>query len=1340
MQDRHGLVAGVSRCLRGHPQGPLKRTCTARWYHAALVIVAVLVTIAAGQMRAASSPVGVYLDPLVPDNILEIESDGTFYIELLGLNIGQTGRWTTRDQHVSLRFQDGTVLRGSLEAEAIVFDPVPMLSMVWIKTTKRRPVPADVAGTYIKQGEPEAQLNIEWRGTYTKQEEDLFGQIAAEEGDWEVDGHVVRFMPHGDLYGIDTEAAYLDGQLFVPSFLDMVVWTRSDRRNGQDGVSPWHDSPAIGEPTADCSEDAPPVEWEVRLDSGVHDVPLQLAQHSDGGFLLLAGGTMRESDYDDFTWAAKVDSRGEVEWQREFSSWEALGLTVWETEDRGAQILGVPFGEEGMQENILLAIKLDEQGELVEELAPLPVRGSAESANRYAYSPMEGGSFAVVGTTRGPGNADCWIRKLSYPTGLELDTAFGGEGFDEATACSQTADGGFIVVGRSNSRIGWDEPYDVLLAKLDGSGTLQWEKHLGGYNYEHASCVLETADGGFLVVGSTQPRDGANYHELVLIKTGSSGQLEWARRHESVVEWNFASAQQTADSGFIVCTSSPDIGWDSFALWLLKTDELGNCVWSDHLKQDAYGFCVHQTHAGEYAALGIDVSNPENQDLILLKLASGQPAVRQPPIADAGPDRTLVDSDGDSEEEVALDGTGSSDPDGQVDAYIWSEGGDEIARGKRARATLSAGTHMITLEVIDNDGLSARDEVVVTVAATVLSCEIELREHGSITKAEMVAVDEHFDIHVVDSSGGIDQVRFSSDSQCDDLANGKWTDWYEWGTSIGGWDSEHRTMLWSLDSAGEAEVTVEVLQGGATSRCAACTTAISDEVFWAEVVNAPHGRWSIRLTPGTASEDTVLKRVPNSWVLRVIETHADEVDDDGFIWWEVEDTTEGLRGWMAASESSGKQRFLEGDPANAEHQQDLFERAEPTLADTKLERVAIVKEAVESFLGNSSRVQSLYSSNDAGRDGDQNNLSLLAEKGFPAEVILAIVVQETGGTGYSNLDDGVMQIDWEENKGRASSIQCFSAASRYYGNTRQAIFANVKDGLRALRDWLEGAHDDSDAFVISTWKYNGGTFPKRTYCKCMGDPFYLAHIGIRLSGDDLLDGANTCRGCSFTCLQCTEAACLREVHPCGYADTPTIEDFGLSLSPSLAALFKEYQANNVTGAACSPAELRIRDSKGRITGMIDGAPVEQIPHSAFVEGVPIVFVPDDTYTFEAVGLHDGQYSLILSSVSDGVETAFVATDVPTSSGLIHTYDVDWEAIASGDTGVTLMMDGDGDGQPEEAFVVGSNLDGTTLPIPGAQQPTDGGIQPLLYVAVGVALGVLLTVGGLFLLRTRKPKR
>ncbi len=117
-----------------------------------------------------------------------------------------------------------------------------------------------------------------------------------------------------------------------------------------------------------------------------------------------------------------------------------------------------------------------------------------------------------------------------------------------------------------------------------------------------------------------------------------------------------------------------------------------------------------------------------NKFLILLVLSlsillgsqevmGGQPNV--PPVADAGPNQTVADGNCNGQELVTLDGSGSSDPDGDALSFTWTEppGGSVIATGAQPSVSFATGIHTIGLTVEDPFGSSDSDTVVIEVIA-----------------------------------------------------------------------------------------------------------------------------------------------------------------------------------------------------------------------------------------------------------------------------------------------------------------------------------------------------------------------------------------------------------------------------------------------------------------------------------------------------------------------------------------------------------------------------------------------------------------------------------------------
>ncbi len=91
------------------------------------------------------------------------------------------------------------------------------------------------------------------------------------------------------------------------------------------------------------------------------------------------------------------------------------------------------------------------------------------------------------------------------------------------------------------------------------------------------------------------------------------------------------------------------------------------------------------------------------------------PSSNKAPIANAGPDKTVTDADGDGSESVALSAAGSSDSDGSIVSYNWRDNGKKISSLSEDNVTLSVGEHVLVLTVVDNEGTTGQDTVIVTV-------------------------------------------------------------------------------------------------------------------------------------------------------------------------------------------------------------------------------------------------------------------------------------------------------------------------------------------------------------------------------------------------------------------------------------------------------------------------------------------------------------------------------------------------------------------------------------------------------------------------------------------------
>ena len=160
---------------------------------------------------------------------------------------------------------------------------------------------------------------------------------------------------------------------------------------------------------------------------------------------------------------------------------------------------------------------------------------------------------------------------------MKWNKTFGGTAVDRSWSMIQTADGGFALAGSTESYGAGLS--DMWLVKTDASGQPEWDKTFGGIGNDWANSVVQTADGGFALAGGTESYGDSGRH-FWLVKTDASGQAEWNNTFGGIANDNAYSVLQTADDGFALAGRTRSYGAGATDCWLIKTNALGQAEWN----------------------------------------------------------------------------------------------------------------------------------------------------------------------------------------------------------------------------------------------------------------------------------------------------------------------------------------------------------------------------------------------------------------------------------------------------------------------------------------------------------------------------------------------------------------------------------------------------------------------------------------------------------------------------------------------------------------------------------------------------------------------------------------
>ncbi|MBP2000032.1 hypothetical protein J2Z69_001051 [Paenibacillus shirakamiensis] len=152
------------------------------------------------------------------------------------------------------------------------------------------------------------------------------------------------------------------------------------------------------------------------------------------------------------------------------------------------------------------------------------------------------------------------------------------EQFVRGSNIASSSDGGYIVTG--NFSITSERIY---ILKLNAAGKIQWEQKMqqDKDKFTSADSTMQTKDGGFLVIGSSQ--SGYGKHNILLIKLTAQGAIEWEKEYDPGFSAYSLASAETKDGGFVITGQSFGGENGQFA-FVFKADAEGKQVWIKKLK------------------------------------------------------------------------------------------------------------------------------------------------------------------------------------------------------------------------------------------------------------------------------------------------------------------------------------------------------------------------------------------------------------------------------------------------------------------------------------------------------------------------------------------------------------------------------------------------------------------------------------------------------------------------------------------------------------------------------------------------------------------------------------
>ena len=301
------------------------------------------------------------------------------------------------------------------------------------------------------------------------------------------------------------------------------------------------------------------------------DYSSSIQQTQDGGYVV-AGYTWSFGAGDEDAWIIKLDSAGAVTWQKAYGGAnDDSANSIQQTADGGYIVAGdtSSFGAGGSDAWVM---KLDSTGAVTWQ----KTYGDEGSQYFKHIQQTADGGYIAAGENRssGAGSDDVWVMKLNATGGVTWQKTYGGIGNDWAHVVQQTEDGGYIVSGATYSFGAGDR--DAWILKLNSTGAVTWQKTYGGGDEDYVTSIQQTADGGYIVAGLTQSF-GTGDSDVWVLKLDNTGAITWQKTYGGVAGYKSAdSIRQTQDGGYIVVGYNYYLFGDTSDVFALKLDSSGS--------------------------------------------------------------------------------------------------------------------------------------------------------------------------------------------------------------------------------------------------------------------------------------------------------------------------------------------------------------------------------------------------------------------------------------------------------------------------------------------------------------------------------------------------------------------------------------------------------------------------------------------------------------------------------------------------------------------------------------------------------------------------------------------
>jgi len=404
------------------------------------------------------------------------------------------------------------------------------------------------------------------------------------------------------------------------------------------------DESEVAEPMVSSCDINGQLDWVKTFGGSSEDNILSVAEATDGSYVLAGYTQSIDGDITDKTatdtdfWVLKLSTEGQVIWSKTYGgSGDDRAEKIINTNDGGYAIVGYNRStdqdvtvNEGLQD--YWVVKIDASGTIQWQKS----FGFAGIDRAFSVIQTQDGGYFVTGfldvtasegqgndnktTTAKHGVGEFWGIKLDASGETEWRRFFGGTNNDRSFDVAETQDGGFLMIGSSESTdfdsVESRGSYDFWVVKLDAQGNKLWQKPYGGSEIDIAYAIAASGDGKYMIIGDSRSVDGdvssaKGNADMWVIQIDGTGKLLWQKALGGTAFDTGRGIRKMKDCGFVITGNSRSNDID------LKQNNGQSDAWTI-IVNDAGEIEFNETIGGSNSEFGEDCLETKDNTIIVV--------------------------------------------------------------------------------------------------------------------------------------------------------------------------------------------------------------------------------------------------------------------------------------------------------------------------------------------------------------------------------------------------------------------------------------------------------------------------------------------------------------------------------------------------------------------------------------------------------------------------------------------------------------------------------------------------------------------------------------------------